>query len=911
MSLSSRTQNSIFALLLCSGTLCFGWGFGLIFLSCFAILSLAFPATSSKSIPFPREKSVSASSSAKVPSSDAASPNQAFVKRLRLPAGFIPPRFSRPLLTLLCAGYLPLLAFWGNFTRFTSCPQLTNEEAFWLFNVYTLLLELFLLLSQRSDSVRAFLLLIALEQIVSGFVFRPAAFTMILFLPSLFFLLEALHSAASFASLKQCLQIEMQNTREEMILSFSTYSKHKKLSVETSSSSRLSVPILRKTPVTLGNVGEEDIRNHLKNYPIRLERKKQSLRFVSLLDAVEKIEIWEDAAPHSSLSISLSHSPLRLLTWLGASLAFGVLFFLTVYRQERFTSGNFGWSPPVSIGYSENSRLGDVGPQLSDPAPFFWLRLFADDGSQKWQIPLSDQNLAQAPLASDPAPFEKNGPLYLRGAVFDQYENAGWSSSPTMFGANPTLWTPNSSNSERLHFRNGILKTRGLVRTEEIFEPTVESTFFAVWPSLLPPDRFDFPTKFSIPREKILFASNEPTAGVPYSLLSQGFFLRRESEPPTASDSQSVPSFRFAQSAWSPAPGAEKNPEYSRKPDENRFPSLCRLATKWASELPPETSSLQTALELAERFSLSPRFRYSVSPVKRDRSLDPLEDFIRNHPQGHCEFYAASLVLALRSCGIPARYVVGFVAQEYSPTLGAWVVRRQDAHAWAEAWIPPREIPDEVKANLPISRELWRQGAWLRLDPTSRHAAEIRPTAHGPFFALTSSIEGLWKNYFLNMNSKNQQSWIYEPIGHFLQSASQSGKKLATRFQNRIHLVVALALFMLSAILVRLLFRRFCRASVVSPKSEYYVKNIAAPLENTQNNLLCRLESIRKRREHSVRFFRELENDLLAKGMKRANGETSMEFMEKAEEKLGRNDLKALTQKYYALRFGAKENPDS
>ncbi|MBE6428797.1 MAG: transglutaminase domain-containing protein [Planctomycetaceae bacterium] len=956
MSHCSRTQNSIFYLLLCSGTLCFGLMFSLFFLFCALILPFLSGILSSKnphlsiknSNGSQNAKNQPPKKSSKVMESSGTSENHASPVHGSLPSPFlsfpslIPSRFSQPILTLLCAGYLPFLAFWGNIPRFTGCPQLTNEEAFWIFNGYTLLIEFFLLYSEKSDSVRSFLLLIALEQIISGLTFHPDAFAVILFLPSLFFLLKAFHSAACASALKQSFQLEMQNTCEEMIQSFSSYSRAKRNPVPSSSSTRRSASFLRKTPVTLGNAGETEIREHLLHYPIRLERKKHSLRFISFLDSVEKIQVWEE----SSSPFSVPPSFLRLIFWLIASLIFGLLFFLTVYRPEHFTSGNFGWMLPSSIGYSENSRLGEIGPQLGNPKPFFWLRLFADDGTQKWQIPLSPKNFAPDALVSDFIPFEPNGPLYLRGAVFDRYEDAGWRSSPTMFGVNPTARTSNTSRSEFLHFRNTISKTPGLIRTEETFEPTLESTFFTFWPSLLPGDDFDFPSRFSTRLEKIQFSENEPTAGVPYSLLSQGFFLRRltECSPfPTAecfSESMSENSFKratknssenvsplpmpspaastilFAQSPWSPALFAFKNPEYSRKPDENRFPSLCRQAEEWSSEnQTPSTeysnadpSTLKTALQLARQLSFSPRFHYSTSPIRRERNLDPLEDFIRNHPQGHCEFYAASLVLMLRSRGIPARYAVGFAAQEYSPAARAWIVRHQDAHAWAEAWIPPHEIPEDVKKNSPVPLEHWHHGAWLRLDPTSRQVAKNRMNSHGPLFSVTSAWETLWKNYFLNLNFKNQQSLVYEPFTNFIHSAVTNTKKFAKYFPDKILLTASL-LFVLSVAIRRFIPRLF-QAKNTMPKPDSSLKKSDSLHQSTARDSLAQLKSIQKRREHSIQFFLQLEKDLLAKGMKRANGETSLEFMDQAEKKLGRSDLKTITRKYYLLRFGAKEKQD-
>ena len=49
---------------------------------------------------------------------------------------------------------------------------------------------------------------------------------------------------------------------------------------------------------------------------------------------------------------------------------------------------------------------------------------------------------------------------------------------------------------------------------------------------------------------------------------------------------------------------------------------------------------------------------------ERDPTIDPIEDFVTKHPQGHCEYFATALTLMLRSLGIPARVVSGFKCDE-------------------------------------------------------------------------------------------------------------------------------------------------------------------------------------------------------------------------------------------------------
>lgn len=65
---------------------------------------------------------------------------------------------------------------------------------------------------------------------------------------------------------------------------------------------------------------------------------------------------------------------------------------------------------------------------------------------------------------------------------------------------------------------------------------------------------------------------------------------------------------------------------------------------------------------------------------------DPLTYFLLERPPAHCEYFAAGATMLLRQCGVPCRYVTGFVVTEREPFSQEWIARNKDAHAWAEAW---------------------------------------------------------------------------------------------------------------------------------------------------------------------------------------------------------------------------------
>ncbi|MGM0692739.1 MAG: transglutaminaseTgpA domain-containing protein [Pseudomonadota bacterium] len=100
------------------------------------------------------------------------------------------------------------------------------------------------------------------------------------------------------------------------------------------------------------------------------------------------------------------------------------------------------------------------------------------------------------------------------------------------------------------------------------------------------------------------------------------------------------------------------------------------------------------------RFGEAP-YRYTLSPP-RLAGEHRVDDFLFDSQAGYCTHYASAAAVMARMAGIPARVVAGFLGGERHPD-GHFTVRDYDAHAWVE---------------------VWRAGAWRRLDPTAVIAPE-------------------------------------------------------------------------------------------------------------------------------------------------------------------------------------------
>ncbi len=74
-----------------------------------------------------------------------------------------------------------------------------------------------------------------------------------------------------------------------------------------------------------------------------------------------------------------------------------------------------------------------------------------------------------------------------------------------------------------------------------------------------------------------------------------------------------------------------------------------------------------------------------VPALNRYRAVDA---FVREVKRGHCQLFASSMTLMLRSLGIPSRVVKGYRGGDWSPQDGAYFVTNSMAHLWVEVYFP-------------------------------------------------------------------------------------------------------------------------------------------------------------------------------------------------------------------------------
>jgi transglutaminase-like putative cysteine protease len=129
---------------------------------------------------------------------------------------------------------------------------------------------------------------------------------------------------------------------------------------------------------------------------------------------------------------------------------------------------------------------------------------------------------------------------------------------------------------------------------------------------------------------------------------------------------------------------------------------------------------------------LRDRYTYNTSIEQPPAGVDRADWFLFEGKEGYCEYYATSMVVMLRSLGVPARIATGYAPGTYDVAMQKYVVRESAAHAWVEVyfpgygWIEFEPTPSQAV----ITRD---PGDGSSSDvPTPQPTAQVSPTPRDP-----------------------------------------------------------------------------------------------------------------------------------------------------------------------------------
>ncbi len=353
-------------------------------------------------------------------------------------------------------------------------------------------------------------------------------------------------------------------------------------------------------------------------------------------------------------------------------------------------------------------------------------------------------------------PYPVGGEPYFRGAVLTVYENGVW-----RHPAHQQMQATGNPLSQNVR--------PGMVRQEILLEPSNDVKLFAVFPV------------YSIRDDRKGVSPPQPNFGqgevarVSYD-GHQNLLLR--SIDAAASGGQfryTLNTTAFHEGRQIPVTAYEMFGDNHRrltKIDPSRFTKLTALAKEILATAGIDPSiepfnAWDAAYAMQDHFRTSDLYTYTLDfrDVRRDASIDPIEDFVSNNRQGHCEYFASALAMMLRSQGIPSRIVVGFRGGDYNIMGDYYQVKDKHAHAWVEAYMFPNQIKDNFNLHPDVTSS---RGVWLRLDPTPLssidEAEKYQVTLMERVDQVLDYFQLLWADYVTGFNSERQKESIYDPL---------------------------------------------------------------------------------------------------------------------------------------------------
>jgi transglutaminase-like putative cysteine protease len=124
-------------------------------------------------------------------------------------------------------------------------------------------------------------------------------------------------------------------------------------------------------------------------------------------------------------------------------------------------------------------------------------------------------------------------------------------------------------------------------------------------------------------------------------------------------------------------------------PDRERYLQLPRLPDRIHALADSLTRDLETRYDRVQAIEdwLTGTFGYTRDlPVTARQAT--LDHFLFERRAGHCEYFSTAMVVLLRSVGIHARNVNGFLGGRWNDLGPYLAVTQNEAHSWVEVWFP-------------------------------------------------------------------------------------------------------------------------------------------------------------------------------------------------------------------------------
>lgn len=306
-----------------------------------------------------------------------------------------------------------------------------------------------------------------------------------------------------------------------------------------------------------------------------------------------------------------------------------------------------------------------------------------------------------------------------------------------------------------------------------------------------------------------------------------------------------------------------------------QLPALDPRIPQLAQQIAAGAGSDYDRAAAIERY-LTANFGYTLQ-MSRIPPKDALADFLFVRRQGHCEYFASSMAIMLRTLRIPARVVNGFRTTEFNDLTSNYVIRARSAHSWVEAYFPGY--------------------GWVSFDPTPGSGPVTGATGWSRVRLYVDAMASFWREWVVNYDTSHQRSLgegalhgsraLVERMRDWTQHHYQAMLERARRTQQRVTesprgwgaAGILLAVLILLVANARALARWFRERRLESHPEE--APSLAAAL-----------------------WYRRVTNWLGRRGWKKTAVQTPKEFLTSIEDPAMRERVERFTRAYEAARFG-------
>lgn len=367
----------------------------------------------------------------------------------------------------------------------------------------------------------------------------------------------------------------------------------------------------------------------------------------------------------------------------------GVIFFVI----PRFTAGYLSalnLHPTLMSGFTDNVALGEIGEIKQSSAVVMRIRIQGDPGRAQ--------------------------EIHWRGGVLTDFDGKRWFTPMPQ----PHLVVPDPSGGYQLGILPVPPSSYFLLRYSVLMEPVATDALFLASHPVTVWGHFGLDSRFGPgPRNYLILDDT----GVLLNPLHTGAPAHYDavSQVPLIAPKQ----LRDTSDSYPP----EIRATYLQLPHlDPRIRQLARQLTEH------DPTPYDKAADLERYFHTSFRYTLDLSDMNQ---RDPLAYFLFTKRAGHCEYFASAMVVMLRTLGIPARYVTGFLPGEFNDLAQDYIIRASDAHSWVEVYFPPY--------------------GWITFDPTPPGEAK-----RGGLFARAGMywdwFQFSWNEWVINYDFTHQLS---------------------------------------------------------------------------------------------------------------------------------------------------------